>query len=100
MKRDTLMSSKQPYEISSKTQTFYMMGRMKMYVFHSAPSYYINVCLFNQGRTNNFTHPAIADLCMSFYYGTDGALGHLFPEVFGKEVPTPAVVLVAAAVRV
>jgi len=71
-----------------------------MYVFHSAPSYYINVCLFNQGCTNNFTHLAIADLCMSFDYGTDRALGHLFTEVFSKEVPTPAVVLVAVVVRV
>ena len=70
-----------------------------MYVFCSALLYDINdVHIFNQGCTNNFTHPDIADLCISFYYSMDKALGHLFPEVFGKEVPTPAVVLVATAV--
>jgi hypothetical protein len=70
-----------------------------MYVSRSALLYETNVHVFNQGHTNNLTHPAIADLCTSFYYSTDKALGHLFPEVFGKEVPTPVVVLVATAVR-
>ena len=70
-----------------------------MYVSRSTLLYETNVHVFNQGRTNNFTHPAIADLRKSFYYGMDKGLGHLFPEVFGKEVPTPAVVLVATAVR-
>ena len=56
----------------------------------------------SEGRYMCMPPPAstIADLCMSFYYGTDGALGHLFPEAFGKEVPTPAVVLVLVAVHV
>ena len=98
MKHDTPTSSKQPYKIPLKTQSFYMMGGTEMYVFHSILSCDINIHLFAQGRTNNLTHLSIADLCTSFYYGTERALGHLFPEVFGKEVPTPAVALVAAAV--
>jgi hypothetical protein len=74
------------------------MGKTEMYVSHSTLLYDINVHIFNQGHTNNFTHPAIVDLCTLFYYSTDKALGHLFLEIFGKEVSTPAVVLVATAV--
>ncbi|KAF7981978.1 hypothetical protein HWV62_30797 [Athelia sp. TMB] len=51
------------------------------------------------GRTNNLTHPAVAELCTSFYYGTNSRIGHEYEELFGLEVPPLAVALVIAAIK-
>lgn len=37
----------------------------------------------NQGRSSNFAHPAIAELCKKFYYGgKSDSLATLFPTEF------------------
>ena len=51
-----------------------------------------------QGRTNNFSHPALEVLCTSFYYGKNG-LASQFPKEFEGEVPEKATTLAATAVR-
>jgi len=50
-----------------------------------------------QGRTNNLTNKAIAEISTLFYYSANG-LAHLFPGVFKSEVPELGVALVATAV--
>ena len=51
-----------------------------------------------QNCTNNFTHPAIAQLCEQFYYSTPNQLGILFPKEFKDKVPEMAAALAATAV--
>ncbi|KAJ3575439.1 hypothetical protein NP233_g1107 [Leucocoprinus birnbaumii] len=53
------------------------------------------------GRRGNLNHPAIARLCIEFYYNpkfSPSALAQLFPNDFKHEVPERAVALVATAV--
>jgi hypothetical protein len=52
--------------------------------------------MISQGRTNNFTHSAIAELCKSLY--EPGKLASLFPKIFEKEVPVKLVALAATVV--
>ncbi|KAF9522019.1 hypothetical protein CPB83DRAFT_920324 [Crepidotus variabilis] len=51
------------------------------------------------GKTNNFMHPCIRDLCIEFFYSKkqDG-LAHHFPDEFKDFVPERAVALVITAV--
>jgi hypothetical protein len=57
-----------------------------------------HACIVIQGHTNNLTHPAVAELCRLFLYAADNRLGHLFPDVFGSEVPAMTVALIITAV--
>ncbi|KZP05165.1 hypothetical protein FIBSPDRAFT_967533 [Athelia psychrophila] len=50
-------------------------------------------------RTNNLTHPAIAELCKVFFYGSTTKLGHAFSDEFGAKVPSMAVALVITAIK-
>ena len=43
-------------------------------------------------------HPALSGLILDFFYTGSNAVGNLFPEVFGDEVPHRAVALAATAV--
>ena len=43
-------------------------------------------------------YPALSGLILDFFYTGSNALGNLFPEVFGDEVPHRAVALAATAV--
>ncbi|KZP31844.1 hypothetical protein FIBSPDRAFT_944909 [Athelia psychrophila] len=45
------------------------------------------------GQTNNLTHPAVAQLCINFYYGASSRIGHEYETIFGTEVPPLAVAL-------
>ena len=47
---------------------------------------------------NNLAHPALSGLIIDFFYTGSNAMGSVFPEVFDKEVPCPAVALAATAV--
>ena len=51
-----------------------------------------------QGLANNFNHPGLEELCVSFYYGSPNALGNKFPDELGSSLPLNAVSLAAAAV--
>ena len=51
-----------------------------------------------QGLANNFNHPRLEELCVSFYYGSPNALGNKFPDKLGSLLPLNAVSLAAAAV--
>ena len=53
--------------------------------------------LLRQGLPNNFNHPALEELCVSFYYGSSTAIGNIFPEEM-EELPFNAISLAAAAV--
>lgn len=46
-----------------------------------------------KGQTNNLTHPAVAQLCINFYYGASSRIGHEYETIFGTEVPPLAVAL-------
>ena len=52
-----------------------------------------------QGRVNNWSHPALQELCESFYYG-DNRIGTRFPADFKDGVPRVALVFAATAVCV
>ncbi|KZP07295.1 hypothetical protein FIBSPDRAFT_939595 [Athelia psychrophila] len=47
----------------------------------------------SNGQTNNLTHPAVAQLCINFYYGASSRIGHEYETIFGTEVPPLAVAL-------
>ncbi|KAF7982861.1 hypothetical protein HWV62_25082 [Athelia sp. TMB] len=51
------------------------------------------------GKTNNLTHPAIGDICRTFFYGSSTRLGHEFPQEFSSEVPDMAIALVITAIK-
>ncbi|KAF7973381.1 hypothetical protein HWV62_15479 [Athelia sp. TMB] len=53
----------------------------------------------SKGQTNNLTHPAVGELCMTFYYGKNSRIGHEYEEIFGSEIPPLAVALVIAALK-
>lgn len=56
--------------------------------------------LRQKGRTENFGHPAIADLCHRFYYNDKPTcLGKLFPQDF-KVLPRNCLALVLTCVRI
>lgn len=47
---------------------------------------------------NNFNHPALEELCISFYYTGPKAIGNIFPDELCDSLPFNAVSLAAAAV--
>jgi hypothetical protein len=54
-------------------------------------SFYISVStlllmrqFINQGRTDNFAHPAAIELCKQFYYSKSDSLASLFPNEFAS----------------
>ena len=51
-----------------------------------------------QGLANNFNHPRLEELCVSFYYGSPNALGDKFPDELGSLLPVNVVSLAVAAV--
>ncbi|KAI6008023.1 hypothetical protein EDC04DRAFT_2907381 [Pisolithus marmoratus] len=53
-----------------------------------------------EGHTNNFAHPAPSGLIINFFYMGSNAIASIFPEVFEKEVPCPAVALTTTAIKV
>ncbi|KIM73191.1 hypothetical protein PILCRDRAFT_15438 [Piloderma croceum F 1598] len=53
----------------------------------------------DEGHTNNLTHPAVGELRRLFLYAANNRLGHLFPDVFGSEIPSMTVALVITAIK-
>ncbi|KAH7917601.1 hypothetical protein BV22DRAFT_1135273 [Leucogyrophana mollusca] len=51
------------------------------------------------GRTNNLASPALAGLIVDYFYTGPNSVGMLFPEVFNKETPRPAVALAGTALK-
>jgi hypothetical protein len=51
-----------------------------------------------QGRTNNFEHPALVDLCVDFFYGSKDCLAKLFPEEFEHACPSEGIAMGATVV--
>jgi WD40 repeat protein len=52
-----------------------------------------------QGKTNNISHPCIAEFIIQFYYRGDNALAKFFPDDFKDAVPDHAVALVLTCVK-
>ena len=51
-----------------------------------------------QGRTNNFAHTSLQELCKSFYYVGANKIAAQFPDEFSEAVPPLAVALATTAV--
>ncbi|KAF9455888.1 hypothetical protein BDZ94DRAFT_510874 [Collybia nuda] len=63
-------------------------------------SYFLQGGTDQQGRTRNFGHPLIADVCQQFYYsGKSNCLSILFPEEFKDRLPEPCLALVSACIQ-
>ncbi|KJA23490.1 hypothetical protein HYPSUDRAFT_201226 [Hypholoma sublateritium FD-334 SS-4] len=52
----------------------------------------------DNGRTNNFGHPAIPQIIMEFFYTGDKCLATLYPDDFRQAVPVHAVALVVTTI--
>ena len=79
----------------SKSQLSCTRGEMRQYV---AILSWLSMLMVIQGLTNNFNHPGLEELCVSFYYGSLNALGNKFPDELGSLLPFNVVSLAVAAV--
>ncbi|KIJ07459.1 hypothetical protein PAXINDRAFT_19355 [Paxillus involutus ATCC 200175] len=60
---------------------------------------YLRDGIDEDGSTRNMASPALAGLIIEFFYTGSSAVGVLFPEVFGREVPKATVALAGTALR-